>query len=412
MAVDVCGEGAMAEYCNALVVGAGAVGASVALGLAQQGREVVLVEAVEPRPCHAQSDYDLRVFALSLASEAWLEHLGVWKDVLERRYCSYSDMRVWDAESEGQLHFDRQDVDRRHLGHIVENAVLVDALCSAAKAHPRIQWLCPERVESVSQEMGKTRVWLEGGTCFESDLLVAADGARSSLRDKLDIGVQRASYAQRGIVAMVKTERAHQHTAWQRFLSTGPLALLPLSNGQCSIVWSADDDLAEHLLSMDDETFKTRLSEASECVLGDVLETTQRLAFPLVSQHAERYAMPGIALVGDAAHVIHPLAGQGVNLGFMDAATLIDVLEGESRAGVRTAALRRYARRRRYANQIMQSGMTALYHAFGQSGGYWNRLRGQGMSVVSDIDPLRRRFARQAAGLDGDIPHFLQPHTR
>ncbi|MGM0563106.1 MAG: UbiH/UbiF/VisC/COQ6 family ubiquinone biosynthesis hydroxylase [Pseudomonadota bacterium] len=400
----------MAEHCDVLVVGAGAVGASTALGLAQQGRQVVLVEASEPPAVDANSDYDLRVFALSLATEAWLEHLGVWQGVVERRLCPYSDMRVWDADSEGQLHFDRQDVDYRHLGHIVENAVLVDALCSAARAHPNIEWLCPERVADVAVDGGVSRVWLEGGAVYQCDLLVAADGARSDLRQRLGIEVTRRPYGQRAIVAMVATAESHQNTAWQRFLQTGPLAFLPLANGQCSIVWSADDDLAERLLGLDDHDFCQRLFEASEGALGEILATTGRVAFPLAAQHAREYVRPGVALVGDAAHVIHPLAGQGVNLGFMDAASLVDVLDGGGAPSL--ARLRRYARRRRHANQVMQSGMTALYQAFGRDTGNWVRLRGRGMNAVDQSDTLRRLFAKQAAGLSGDVPEFLLRRLR
>lgn len=401
----------MSRHYDAVVVGAGAVGCSFALGLAQQGRDVLLLEAAPSVPGFvADSAYDLRVFAISQASEQWLRYLDVWSDIQAKRVCAYTDMQVWDAGGEGGIHFDCQDIDRNHLGHIIENSVMVSSLQEAAQQHIRIDFQLGEKVLEVqfAEESGQqSQLTLQGLGAVTADLLVAADGARSQLRELAKIDVSGQSYQQQGIVAVVKTQRSHQQTCWQRFIDTGPIAFLPLGDGSSSIVWSAYDSRAQALLGLDDQAFAEELAKSVEYRLGDIHMLSKRAAFPLSHQHANDYVRPGFALLGDAAHVIHPLAGQGVNLGLLDAATLLEEL-GAGKALSSLAPLRRYERRRRHANQLTASGMTALHHLFRSSNTSLKQWRNRGMSLAGDIAPLRRQLALRAAGLEGDTPALLQ----
>ncbi len=398
---------------DVIVAGGGAVGASAALGLAQQGREVLLLEAAEPvepvSSFNADSPYELRVFAISYAAEQLFRYLGVWSRLQAKRLCAYTDMQVWDEGGSGQIHFGCEDIHHSHLGHIIENRVIVSSLWEAVAEHPGITTRQGTRISAVDwADVGeRQRVTLNNGETASAALLLAADGANSQLRQLAGIGVRGDSYQQQGIVAVVATQQPHQHTAWQRFTRTGPIAFLPLANGQCSIVWSAQQARAEELLAMDESQFAQALTEAFEHHLGDVRLCSSRAAFPLRHQHAEAYCRPGLALLGDAAHVIHPLAGQGVNLGLLDVATLLEELAGAELP--QYAALRRYARRRRHANELTLQGMSALHKAFTSRLSAWQVLRNRGLHLAGDIGPLRQQLAQRAAGIQGDIPRILKP---
>lgn len=395
---------------DVIVVGAGVVGASAALGFAKQGHQVALIESAETMPDsqtgHADTPYDLRVFAISYASEQLFRHLGVWENIQARRACAYTDMHVWDQGGSGEIHFGCEDIAQDHLGHIIENAVIVASLMEAVEQESRIDLRLAARIETVQwpdqDGVSKPAITLANGDELAANLVVAADGAHSYIRQSAGITVDGGSYDQQGIVAVVKTQHSHQNTAWQRFLDTGPLAFLPLSNGQSSIVWSADQPNADKLLALDEADFSNELAKAFEFKLGAVELCSQRAAFPLCHQHASEYTRKGLALIGDAAHVIHPLAGQGVNLGLLDVATLLEELDKKSLSA--TTPLRRYARRRRHANQISLSSMTALQKLFQSSSSAFRQLRNQGLTLAGEIAPLRRQFARHAAGLEGDVP--------
>lgn len=398
------------KHYDAVVIGAGAVGASCALGLAKQGHEVALVEASAESPSYSgEQPYDLRVFAISYASEQLFRHIGAWDAIQAKRLCSYTDMQVWDQGGAGSIHFGCEDIDRDHLGCIIENNVIVASLHECVAQHARIDYLSGERLGQLTlPEAGsgdRVTLQLEQAGDVSADLVVAADGANSQTRALAGIAVEGQSYEQLGIVAVVKTELPHQNTAWQRFVDTGPIAFLPLTDGSCSIVWSADQPYADELLALDDQAFADRLAAAFEFKLGAVAIKSQRVAFPLRHQHADEYTLPGLALVGDAAHVIHPLAGQGVNLGLLDVATLLDELGGPKPLGAITP-LRRYARRRRHANQLSLSAMTALNHVFKNDLSAYQQLRNRGMQAAGDIALLRRQFALRAAGLEGDVPQL------
>lgn len=385
------------------VVGGGPVGAACAVALRQAGFSVALVErGAPPLPLHDDPDtgaYDLRVYAITPASMQLLQQLGVWPRIAMRRVSAYAAMQVWVQRSDAALHFAAADVGRAELGWITEHRLLMAALWQALDG---VSVLAPAQIEKITLAPDQPpRLQLQDGRQLTARLLVAADGADSELRRAAGIATVGWRYAQRAVVCHVRTERPHQSTARQRFLPSGPLALLPLSDGRCSIVWSADEALATALLALDDDAFRARLSAASGGVLGEILEVTPRLALPLQLLHAQDYARAGVVLVGDAAHAVHPLAGQGVNLGFADVAALVDTLHQANVARRDWASLRtlqRYGRGRKSANLDMLAVTDGLYRLFSAPLPGLRTLLAVGMDGVDQLAPLKRWLALQAIG--------------
>ncbi|HEX5754894.1 MAG TPA: FAD-dependent oxidoreductase, partial [Arenimonas sp.] len=337
-----------------IVIGAGVVGSAAALGAARQGLSVALVEA-QPAQAWQRECPDLRVYALAADNRVLLQSLGVWPAVAAARAQAYRRMRVWDAAGGGELLFDADALGVAELGHIVENDLLVDRLGAALLQQPTVQRYCPDSVVGLQQDGTGVQVELQSGTRLRARLLLAADGAASQTRERLGIGSDRHDYQQRGLVAFVRCEQAHQDTAWQRFLPTGPLAFLPFTEGRSSIVWTLPEDEAIRLRQIDEAAFRRELSRAFDARLGDVLEVGERAAFPLRRQLAERFVEGRVLLLGDAAHAVHPLAGQGVNIGLRDVSALIAMLARvQSRGGDIAAAhhLQRWARERRSDSAI------------------------------------------------------------
>lgn len=390
---------APAGDCEVAVVGGGLVGAAVALGLARRGFSVQLLERDGPPPrlLDGDDDYDLRVYALAPSCIAFLDRLGVWPAVLARRSSPYRRMRVWEDDPAQALCFDAADARAAALGHIVENGLLAEALW---RALPDGVARAGAQVADVETDADTVRLRLDDGAALRARLLVVADGRGSRLRAQLGIEALSGRYAQTAVVCHVRTALPHRETAWQRFLPSGPLALLPLADGRASIVWSSDQ--AEALLALSDADFRRALGEASQQALGEITACTRRVQFPLGLQHAERYVAPRAVLVGDAAHVVHPLAGQGVNLGFADAAALIEVLDAARAARRDFAAervLKRYERARRADVSDMLALTDGLYRAFRLPLPGAAQLRGLGFAAVNAAAPLRRELVRRAIGV-------------
>ena len=382
------------------VVGGGMVGAAAALALAEAGFATALLEAREPAPWSAEQEVDLRVVGLAPSSIALLDELGVWASIREARSGPYAHMHVWDAESGASIHFDAANEGRDLLGHIVENNLVQWRLWLALEA-AGVQRLCPAEVKGFEAQDDRIQLDLADGQSIAARLLVAADGAGSPLRKLAGIETRGRDYAQRAVVAHVRTERPHQGTAWQRFLPDGPLALLPLADGRSSVVWSLPDDEAKRVLALDDDAFLAALGVASDFRLGRIVGSTPRAAFPLKLQLATTYQAERFVLLGDAAHAVHPLAGQGVNLGLRDVAELRDTLLAAREAGRDIAAahvLRRYARRRRSADTLDALGFDALARIYGWRASPLVAARGLGVRLVDRIGPLKRRLAEHAAG--------------
>lgn len=403
----------MTQQFDAIIVGAGMVGATLACALAEQGLRLAVVDAQSlglTPPRSTASGYEPRVSALSAASETILRNLAVWQRLDQSAPCAYRHMRVWDSEGTGAIGFDADALGEPRLGHIVENYRIQQALLEQL-ATTSVALLGGRRVEGLVREEAGWRLMLDDSTRIEAPLVVAADGARSRLRELAGFPMREWDYLHHAIVTTVQTERPHRYTAWQRFMPSGPLAFLPLPDRDgrhyCSIVWSAVPELASELMALDDVAFCQRLGSAFEERLGSIVAADPRQRIPLRQRHAKTYVMEGLALVGDAAHSIHPLAGQGVNLGLLDAADLAEVLGAANRRGEDPASLRvlqRYERQRMGANLGMMLAMESFERLFHAEALPLRWLRNTGMRLLEGQGPVKNGIIRQAMGLAGPLP--------
>ncbi len=382
------------------VVGGGMVGAATALALARAGFATALLEARAPQPWCAQDEVDLRVVGLAPSSIELLDELGIWASVRDARAGPYAHMHVWDAASGAAIDFAAASMGQQVLGYIVENKLLQWRLWQALEA-AGVRCRCPADVRGFEAREDRIQLELADGETLAASVLVAADGAGSPLRQLAGITTGGRDYAQRAVVAHLQTARAHESTAWQRFLPSGPLALLPLADGRSSLVWSLPEAEAQRVLALDDRAFLDEVGVASDFRLGRIVASTSRAAFPLKLQLASRYQGERLVLLGDAAHAVHPLAGQGVNLGLRDVVELRDTLLGARVAGCDLGAahvLRRYARRRRSADTLDALGFDALARIYAWQSPALVAARGLGMGLLGRLAPLKRRIAEHAAG--------------
>lgn len=382
------------------VAGGGVVGAACALALARAGLDVALVEA-RPVPRWLAEQPDLRVYALAPDNAALLDALGVWPQVVRARAQPYRKMRVWDAGGGDELAFDAATLARDELGWIVENGLLVDRLWAALVA-AGVQVHCPARVQGMEQDEAGVRLQLDDGTRLEARLAVAADGGASELRRLAGLDVDAHDYGQRGVVAFIETADPHQETAWQRFLPTGPLALLPFTQGRSSIVWTLPEAEAQRVLALDDAAFALELTDASAARLGRAQPVSERAAFPLRRQLVRQQVAGRVLVLGDAAHVVHPLAGQGVNLGLRDVAALRAEVESAQARRVDWASahrLQRWARRRRSDNTVSAYAFEGINRLFSNADPLAVLARGPLLGLAGKLPPLTRALWRHAAGV-------------
>lgn len=395
-----------------VIVGAGMVGSLLAALLKNSGLRIVLLERAAVSAPQKADAFEPRVSALTRASENLLRHVGAWDAMAAQRLCPYEAMTVWDADGSGRVQFSARELGESHLGVLVENRLLQWALTEAASQAGNIELRCPAQLETLERLPDCWRLTLASGESIKANLVIGADGAQSAVRQFANIPVSESDYGQRAIVTTVRTEMPHQYTAWQRFMSTGPLAFLPLLTAEgdahhSSIVWSQDEAEAQRLLGLDDEAFRRELGFAFEHTLGEVQWADKRFSFPLRAQHARDYAREGLALIGDAAHAIHPLAGQGVNLGLLDAAVLAEeILRARERniAWWSEATLERYSRRRRAHNTLILNSMTGFRRLFASHNPLMVVARNIGLNATNSLLPLKQEFARVAMGLAGDLP--------
>ncbi len=397
----------MSERYDVIIVGAGMVGATLGCALAQSDFRIALIDPAPVAANLSQAQFDLRVSAITRASQRIFQSLGVWPEMERVRVSPFRQMHVWDAGGNQSIHFDAADVAEDTLGHIVENRVIQSALHQRLDAFTNADLRIPAALDELHIEDDGVRLVLADGTALRAGLVVGADGVGSAVRKLSGIATRGWRYDQCGVVAAVRPQRFHRETAWQRFLPSGPLAFLPLANGWCSIVWTNSPDQAAALVEMDEAQFRSKLESAFESRLGPILECGPRAQFPLRLQHTTEYVRPRVALLGDAAHSIHPLAGQGVNLGLLDAAALADVLE-KGRSGGRDpgefALLRRYERWRKGDNLATMAVMDGFKRLFGIRAVPIRLLRNLGLGAFDRATPLKRIIIQHAMGLSGDLP--------
>ncbi len=397
------------SHFDVLIVGGGMIGSAVALGLSRQGWQVALVESdtagsllTGSEPAETVEDFEPRVSAISLASQRVLEELGVWPRVRRERHCDYREMTVWDGDGTGRIHFDAAELHASLLGTIVENRHIVRALFQEL-ADSNVALFDGVKVSRWHRGEG---VELEDRRNLTADLVVGADGGHSRLRQWAGLATREWDYDHQAIVCTVRTTQSHQFTAWQRFSPTGPLAFLPLLNEAgdehfCSIVWSQDTHEARRLMALDEQVFRAELERAIEGQLGEVLAVSRRFAFPLRQRHAKDYIAEGLALVGDAAHTIHPLAGQGANLGYGDVQVLLKELARARQSGLSAGeplVLARYQRRRKGDNLTMMAAMEGFKQLFARDELPVRWLRNTGMRWLDRVDPVKNKLAALAMG--------------
>lgn len=402
------------ELFDVLIVGGGPVGACAGAlllrgigGTQPTGLRVAILEQNRPAQPVQGEPYDLRVSAFSRASERIFTAAGAWPQILATRVSPYERMRVWHesaAITERSLVFDAAEIGEPNLGYIIENRLVQSALLSAFEEAGGT--LITGQLSDVRILEDQVTVETTAGS-FATRLVVGADGARSAVRERVGLTAETSTYRQMAIVAMIRTERPHEATAWQRFLRTGTLAFLPLADGTISIVWSVDEDVAPKLLSIPDTEFERELDQASDHVLGATRLVSQRISFPLHKLHAHRYTAQRCVLIGDAAHVVHPLAGQGVNLGVLDAATLAELLiaardQREDPGALRV--LRRYERWRKSENTLMSAAIDAFNRFLAHGTGPVSRVAQAGLGWVNRSSEIKRVFIGRALGLSGELP--------
>ena len=398
-----------------VVVGGGMVGATTALGLAQQGFEVLLLEMSVLFNCLPNTgDFRPRVSALTRASENIFKSLGVWQIIEQNRHCAFTDMHVWEDVSNAEIHFSAKEIGEENLGFVIENDSILNALWQKIETESNIEVLFGQQVEAINLTAETAELSFKDGKEIQTKLLIGADGAFSKIRQLVGINQITHSYNQCAIVGCVETEKSSENTCWQRYRQEGPFAFLAMGNNVSSIAWYLPQDKMEWALSLSEQDYKSQIEQASGLKLGKVTKVYERAGFPLVRRHAEHYVQPHFALVGDAAHTIHPQAGQGVNLGLLDAAALIEVVSNAktesnstdkyTKDWSRKSVLRRYERWRKGDNALMQRSMEGFDWLFKQDNELKNQLRTNFVSFANKLKPVKNWLTEQALNGRGQLP--------
>ncbi|MFQ3190876.1 MAG: 2-octaprenyl-3-methyl-6-methoxy-1,4-benzoquinol hydroxylase [Paraglaciecola sp.] len=392
----------MFDFC---VVGGGMVGSAMALGLAKIGFKVAIIEPFMPVPFESKQPPDMRVAAISLTSEALLQDLGAWSHIKNMRVCPYKRLSVWDKPS-CRTDFDCKAIDQPHLGHIIENRLVQLGLHEAISDNQNVAFFENLNVMDITST-DVSQVTLEDGQIIQAKVLIGADGGNSAVRDAANIGVQGWQYAQQALGIQIKTYTMQQDITWQQFTPDGPMAFLPLYDGFASLVWYHNAQDVRHLKSLSKIKLKEHILQhfPADLVDFDVLDVA---GFPLTRMHANQYSKGNTVLIGDAAHTINPLAGQGVNLGFKDVSAMLSVINEELAVHDRSTTLqpnqychwlKKYEIARRRDNLVMMSAMDLLYSTFSNSNMPLKMLRNLGLMLANHSGPIKNNAMKYAMGL-------------
>lgn len=389
---------------DVIIVGGGIVGLTVALLLAESDKHIALLDNKGRVESFNREQYDVRVSALTPASIKLFQQLSVWDDMMALRVSPFTHMHVWDGDGRGKIEFDAASVGVNELGYIVENNVMLQVLWQRVTATEQITVLNDMRLEHLQRHEHNPNIELHSGdTILSAPLIIGADGAQSWLRQAAHIDITEREYQHHALVCTVKTEKTHDKTARQRFMVQGPLAFLPLDAANyCSIVWSSAPTHIDTLMQLSAEDFALALTEAFQSQLGAVIDVGPRAKFPLIMRHAQHYVQPGLALVGDAAHTVHPLAGQGLNLGLADAALLAELVlqdYAHKNERVQYSTLRRYERARKADNATMLAAMDGFKQLFGNDIPVIKWLRHRGLNLTDRLSFVKNLILQKAMGI-------------
>jgi 2-octaprenylphenol hydroxylase len=398
---------------DVVVIGSGIVGATVALALAKNtSLRIAVLEATTPTVEWQENSYHSRVSAIALSSKRIFESLGVWDSIAAKRISPYRQMQVWDSIGKGEIHFDAHAVQEEVLGYIIEDNVMRISLLERFKHYDHLNYLHPLQIVSLQEKSDAILLETDHQQIIKTKLLIAADGAESWVRSAAGIELKTWDYKHTALIATVQTEKPHQETARQCFLPGGPLAFLPLAEiNTSSIVWSVSANEAADLVSLNDVDFCKKLADAFLHTLGAIVSVSKRQSFPLHMRHAKQYVRDHMALVGDAAHTVHPLAGQGVNLGLLDAAALAEVITNavnKNRHFESIAILRRYERWRKGDTVAMLAMVETLKHLFASEHKFIQYLRSTGLNMTNRLAFLKHYIANYALGKRGDLPEMAK----
>lgn len=394
-----------------IIVGGGIVGATLACAVANSHLRIAVLDTTKPE-VFDNSDYDLRVSAITLGSKAIFETVDVWTAMTKNRVSCVDAMEIWDEGGSGHIRFNSDEMAQACLTYIVENRVILQALLHRVKSLHNIDYMAPVEIDHIKVQEQQATVTLKNAHVLQAKVVIGADGANSLVRELSGIELKGKSFDQKAIVATVRSEKEHARVARQRFMATGPLAFLPLGDTNlCSIVWSVDNTRADALIELNEAAFGAELQLAFGDPLGEVQLASPRAMFPLVSAHAKQYLAQRIVLVGDAAHRIHPLAGQGLNLGLADVAVLAEVLVAAHQSRLDIGAhkiLRRYERWRKGSNTLMLTAMEGFKRVFGSDNDVVRSLRNFGLDLADGMPFLKYQLTQYATGQRGNIPKLMR----
>ena len=382
-----------------IVAGGGMVGMAVANALAQSDFKVAVIESREPQSFDISQDYDLRVSAVTLETVDFLKNMDVWDSVIETRTCPLKAMRVWEESGFGDVTFDAKTIGEDNIGYIVENRILQLALWEKAERDANIKIFCPETHKNIHVDNDQVEVTLSNGEKIYSKLLVGADGARSSIREQFSFGVKSKQYDQSCLVANASVVNNSQNITWQRFTPSGPQAYLPLDDNTGSIVWYDSAEAIQSYVDLSNEDLSKKIMREFPREIGKVI-IKDKASFPIFKQHVEKYVLDNVTLVGDSAHVINPLAGQGVNLGFQDAECLSRILKasrGRTENWASSRSMIKYERERYFHNSAMMNLMNVFYYGFSNDNHPLKLARNLALSF-GNFQPINKMLGKLGAG--------------